>query len=51
MAVGVETTSPLRPMTLCDSSGLSAPNPPLRQAAVRYVQYALVRWNIDGDFF
>jgi len=36
MAVGVETRSLLRPMTLCGSSGHGAPNPPLRQAAGRY---------------
>ena len=36
MAVGAETRSFLLTMTLCDSSDLGAPNPPLRQTAGRY---------------
>ena len=51
MAVDVETSRFLLLMTLCGSSGHGAPNPPLRQAAGRYVQYTLVRWNLDGVFF
>ena len=43
MAVGVEICSLLLPMTLCASSGYGAPRPPLRQAAGRYVKFALVR--------
>ena len=43
MAVGVETCSLLLPMKLCGSLGHGAPRPPLRQAAGRYVKYALLR--------
>ena len=32
MAVGVETSSHLRPLTACFNSGHGAPRPPLRQA-------------------
>ena len=41
MAVGVETGSLLLPMTLCGNSRCGAPRPPLRQAAGRYLTYAL----------
>ena len=51
MAVGVETSSLLLPITLCDSSGIGAPNPPLRQAAGRYATYALLRWNTEKNSF
>ena len=43
MAVGVETRGLLLPMTLCDSSGHGAHSPPLRQAAGRYLPFALLR--------
>ena len=43
MAVGVDTESLLRPLTVGDSSGHSAPNPPLRQAAGRYLPFTLAR--------
>ena len=38
-------------MTLFGSSGIGAPNPPLRQAAGRYVTFALVQLNTYGYFF
>ena len=50
MAVGVEASSLLFPMTLCGSSGHDAPHPPLRQAAGRYLPYVLVLWNIERLF-
>ena len=43
MAVGVETGSLLLPMTLCGSSGCGASNPPLRQAAGRYLPFTLLQ--------
>ena len=51
MAVGVETETRLHPLTAYGILRCGAPNPPLRQAAGRYVQYTLVQWNTDGDFF
>jgi len=44
MSVGVKTGSrkPSAPLNLLDSSGFSAPSPPLRQAAGRYVTLAQV---------
>jgi len=51
MAIGVETRGLLRLLTVCGSSGLSAPNPPLRQAAGRYVTFTLLRCEfIDNPF-
>jgi len=50
MPVGVEVGSLLLPMTLCGSSGGGAPNPPHRQAAGRYMPYALLRWNTIISF-
>jgi len=49
MAVGVEPSSLLRPLTSCDSSGPCAPNPPLRQAAGRYVKFTLLWCEIVGE--
>jgi len=43
MPVDVWTRSFLHPLTVCGSSRYVAPNPPLRQAAGRYVQFAL-KW-------
>ena len=37
----METGSLLHPLTAGDISGLGAPRPPLRQAAGRYVTFAL----------
>ena len=51
MAVGVETDVFLFPSTACCILGCTAPNPSLRQAARRYVQYTLVQWNVDGGLF
>ena len=42
MSVEVEASSFLRPLTVDDSSWFVAPNPPLRQAAGRYVTFVLV---------
>ena len=36
-----------RALTVYGSSGLGTPNPPLRQVAGRYVQYALLLWFIE----
>ena len=44
MAVGVETNVPMFPSTACGILGCGAPNPPLRQAAPRYLPYVLVQW-------
>ena len=41
MTVGVETEAILRPLTVCENTSQHAPNPPLRQAAGRYVQLPL----------
>ena len=51
MAVAVENGSLLRPMTPCGGSGCSAPSPPLRQAAERYVPYALLLWDAERPLF
>ena len=49
MAVDVETGSLLLPMTLCCNSGCGAPNPPLRQAAGRYLTFPLLRYEFIGN--
>ena len=46
----METASLLLPLTLCGSSGDVAPNPPLRQAAGRYVPYVLLLWMTERIF-
>ncbi|MCL2046938.1 MAG: hypothetical protein FWG88_11230 [Oscillospiraceae bacterium] len=43
MAVGVETSSLLLPLSICGSSGHGAPRPPLRQAAGRYLTFPMLR--------
>ncbi|MCL2046942.1 MAG: hypothetical protein FWG88_11250 [Oscillospiraceae bacterium] len=47
MAVGVESRRAAAPLTACGSSGCGAPNPPLHQAAGRYMPYALVLRKLD----
>ena len=43
MSVGVWARSFLHPLGVCDSIGYGAPNPPLRQAAGRYMTCYMVR--------
>ena len=49
MAVGVETEVRLRPLNTYGILRCGAPNPPLRQAAGRYVQLTLVRCEFFDD--
>ena len=45
----MKTLSLMLPLTHSVSSSFGAPRPRLRQAAGRYVTYALLRWKIDRD--
>ena len=51
MAVGVETETRLHPFTAYGILRCGAPNPPLRQAAGRYLPYVLVRWYAKKIYF
>ena len=46
----MEAVVPPRPLTVGGSLGCGAPRPPLRQAAGRYVQYALLLCYTEKHF-